>query len=94
MSSTRSAVPKAKGAPTPCSEDVIDTFLKEVGLSSELTDVLKKVGIIDAQRIKALGKLSDAVLDRLECSLAEADLDVAACLLVREGLKQRAAAES
>ena len=42
--------------------------------------------------MKALGRLSDAVLDRLEKSLADEGLDLSACLLVREGLKQRAAA--
>ena len=90
--STASAKSKKKKTPVIPAADVVDEFLKEVGLSADLAEVLKQVGIIDEARIKALGKLSDAVMDRLESSLAEAGLDVAARLLVREGLKQRAAA--
>ena len=41
--------------------------------------------------MRALGRLSEAVLDKLERGLEEAGLDFAARLLVREGLRQRAA---
>ena len=71
--------------------DIVSGFLKEVGLSPALTVALKEVGITDAARMRALGSLSETVLDRLESSLGEAGLDIAARLLVREGLKQRAA---
>ena len=96
MTNTNMSAPKKKPNKTTnhnaSKPDVVDAFLKEIGLSSDLADVLKRVGIIDERRIIALGKLSDAVLDRLESGLAEAGLDVAARLLVREGLKTRAAA--
>ncbi|RPD64582.1 hypothetical protein L226DRAFT_565424 [Lentinus tigrinus ALCF2SS1-7] len=73
-------------------EDVVERFLKEMGLTGELADALRHVGISDEARMKALGQLSDALLDRLEKSLAEEGLDLSACLLVREGLKRRATA--
>ena len=77
---------------SPAPEDAVASFLEEMGLSRDLAEVLRDVGIKDEARMKALGRLSDTALDRLEKSLAEKGLDVSACLLVREGLKQRATA--
>ena len=82
----------AAAPPPPSHEDAVERFLLDMGLSADLADALRHVGIKDEARMKALGRLSDAVLDRLEKSLADEGLDLSACLLVREGLKQRAAA--
>ena len=74
--------------------DAVSRFLTEIGLSEDLADVVKGVGIIDEARMEALGRLPESALDRFENSLAGAGLDVAARLLIVEGLKQRAAAAS
>lgn len=68
----------------------VERFLDDIGLSVEYADALRRVGINDDARVQALGRLSDANLDRLEKSLGEQGLDFSACLLVREGLQQRA----
>ena len=72
--------------------DAVSRFLAEIGLSEDLADVVKGVGIIDEARMEALGRLPEGALDRFENSLAGAGLDMAACLLIVEGLKRRAAA--
>ncbi len=84
--------PKTPKKPKPEVADVVERFLKGMGLTSELAGALRRVGISDEARMKALGQLPDTVLDRLEKSLAEEGLDVSALLLVREGLKRRATA--
>ncbi|TFK86325.1 hypothetical protein K466DRAFT_600411 [Polyporus arcularius HHB13444] len=84
--------PKIPKKPKPEVADVVERFLKGMGLTSELAGALRRVGISDEARMKALGQLPDTVLDRLEKSLAEEGLDVSALLLVREGLKRRATA--
>ena len=75
-------------------DNVISQFLEECGLGAELARELRMVGITDATRIRALGALPSAALDRLEKSLGDAGLDFAACMLVREGLKRRAMGDS
>ena len=89
------ARPPAPTTSTKCKQQiqgVVEKFLTEMGLTSSLADALRHVGISDEARMKALGKLPDSGLDRLEKTLAEQGLDFSACLLVREGLKQRATA--
>ncbi|KAI0706268.1 hypothetical protein C8T65DRAFT_231512 [Cerioporus squamosus] len=85
-------IPKTPKKRKPEVEDVVERFLKGMGLKAELADALRRVGISDEARMKALGHLPDPVLDRLEKCLAEEGLDVTALLLVREGLKRRATA--
>ncbi|RPD61512.1 hypothetical protein L227DRAFT_562973 [Lentinus tigrinus ALCF2SS1-6] len=70
-----------------CHADVADTvgrFLKEVGLKDDLADALMHVGINDDARIRALGQLPDALLDKVDESLAQEGLDlsqpVSSCL--------------
>ncbi|KAI0756115.1 hypothetical protein C8Q80DRAFT_1264214 [Daedaleopsis nitida] len=88
---TRNAPPSAaQRRKTPAGDDAVERFLDDIGLSVEYADALRHVGINDDARIQALGRLSDANLDRLEKSLADEGLDFAACLLVREGLQHRA----
>ena len=74
--------------------DAVNRFLTEIGLSEDLADVVKGVGIVDEARMEALGRLPGSALDRFENSLAGAGLDVAARLLIVEGLKQRAVVAS
>lgn len=62
-------------------------FLQKQGLSSDVEPALKTVGITDLARMRALGALPDAALDRLETALAGEGLDLAARLLIREGLR-------
>ena len=52
---------------------------------------MRGVGILDDSRMKALGKLPESAQDKFEKGLAEAGLDIAARLLILEGLKRRAA---
>ena len=71
----------------------VEEFLRECGLSEEnLAGVLKKMGLTSEARITALGQLSDAVLEKLEKSLEDQEVDFTARLLVFAGLKRRAAA--
>ena len=63
------------------------SLLTSVGLQPALAPALRSVGITDAARIRALGRLPDESMDRLEGSLEDAGLDVAARILVREGLR-------
>ena len=88
-SGTRDTAPARLPRITHTVDDVVD-FLKEVGLSPTLAYILRQAGITDAARMRALGRVPDALLDRLECSLGDAGLDLVGCLLVREGLKRRA----
>lgn len=73
-------------------EDPVVSFLENIGLSLDYADTLRDAGIKDDARMKALGWLSETALDRLETSLAKKGLDISACLLVIEGLKERAMA--
>ncbi len=73
-------------------EDPVASFLENIGLSLDYADTLRDAGIKDDARMKALGRLSETALDRLETSLAKKGLDISACLLVIEGLKERAMA--
>ena len=73
------------------SGDTVSRFLEEIGLSEDLADVVRGVGILDDSRIKALGRLPESALDKFEDGLAAAGLDIAARLLILEGLKRRAA---
>ncbi|CDO77277.1 hypothetical protein BN946_scf184753.g27 [Trametes cinnabarina] len=70
--------------------DVVSNFLTDQGLSATLAPILRKVGISDDSRIRALGTLPDTGLDMLQKQLIFEGLDFVACLLVRRGLRQRA----
>ena len=87
--STRSSSKKYEKKPAE-DEDAVKRFLNNVGLSAELVEVLRRVGISGEERIKALGRLSDQALDKVEESLVEAGLGLAARVLILEGLKERA----
>ncbi|KAH9923144.1 uncharacterized protein BXZ73DRAFT_79560 [Epithele typhae] len=75
-------------------QDEVERFLEEIGLPTSLAGTLKNVGIKDDGRIKALGKLADTYIDRLDASLADAGLDFADRLLIQSGLKARAGTEA
>ncbi|KAI1791978.1 hypothetical protein LXA43DRAFT_370150 [Ganoderma leucocontextum] len=70
--------------------DPVVRFLKELGLSPSLADSLRRVGISDDNRIRAIGALPRGPMDRIEKGLALEGIDLAACVLIRQGLKQRA----
>ncbi|TFK86333.1 hypothetical protein K466DRAFT_587325 [Polyporus arcularius HHB13444] len=71
--------------------DPVVTFLNEISLSPVLAETLRGVGISDEQRMRALGGLHWRMLDRLDKTLEHAGLDPVARLLIRDGLKRRAA---
>lgn len=75
--------------PVPAADPVV-RFLHEVGLSSDLADVLRQVGISDDLRIAALGAMRVAALNQLDKTLQQAGLDFVSRVLIREGLKDRA----
>lgn len=81
-------------AKAPAREDLdeVEGFLREIGLSRELAGALRSVGIKDRGRMQILGGAPDAMLDRLEASLAGAGLDVSECMIVRLGLQRCATA--
>ncbi|KAI0756077.1 hypothetical protein C8Q80DRAFT_1126343 [Daedaleopsis nitida] len=70
--------------------DPVVRFLHEVGLSSNLADVLRQVGISDNPRMAALGAMRVAALNQLDKTLQQAGLDFVSRVLIREGLKSRA----
>ena len=70
--------------------DPVVRFLEEIGLPSSLADSLQRVGISDDNRIRAIGALPRGPMDRIEKRLAAEGIDFVACILIREGLKQRA----
>ncbi|KAI8980594.1 hypothetical protein BD414DRAFT_101324 [Trametes punicea] len=72
----------------------VEEFLRDLGLSLDLAGTLYKVGIRDHARMRAVGALPDADLDRVEHMLVEAGLDAIASMLVKNGLKKRAAART
>ena len=86
----KSAKKHKVAVPAVASGDVVERFLESIGLSADLAETLRVVGISDNARMKALGRLSDDLLDRLEANLVKSGLDYSACLLVRQGLKERA----
>ncbi|KAJ2989235.1 hypothetical protein NUW54_g8850 [Trametes sanguinea] len=71
---------------------VVEDFLQGIGLSADLASMLRGVGVSDRARMRALGGLPDAELDKLDRCLARAGLDDAARILVRCGLRKCAAA--
>ena len=74
----------------PPSLDPVVRFLEEIELPSSLADSLQRVGISDDNRIRAIGALPRGPMDRIEKRLAAEGIDFVACILIREGLKQRA----
>ncbi len=81
------ALPAIAVLPPP---DPVVRFLEELGLSPSLADSLRRVGISDDNRIRAIGALPRGPMDRIEKGLALEGIDLAACVLIRQGLKQRA----
>ena len=75
-------------APPP--PDPVIRFLEELGLSPSLAGSLRRVGISDDNRIRAIGALPRGPMDRIEKGLALEGIDLVACVLIRQGLKQRA----
>ncbi|KAI0706261.1 hypothetical protein C8T65DRAFT_231438 [Cerioporus squamosus] len=72
-------------------EDPVVKFLGEVSLSPALAETLREVGISDEPRMRALGALHWRSLEKLDKALEQAGLDYVARLLIRDGLKRRAA---
>ncbi|KAI9067207.1 hypothetical protein FKP32DRAFT_1755333 [Trametes sanguinea] len=85
---------RGSAAPSQLKDDAADVedFLHGIGLSAELASALRGVGVSDRARMRALGGLPDAELDKLDRCLARAGLDDAARILVRCGLRKCAAA--
>ncbi|KAI0756098.1 hypothetical protein C8Q80DRAFT_7697 [Daedaleopsis nitida] len=75
------------------SDSDVERFLARHGLSSALGPALRAVGILDDGRIRALGRLPDSALEKLQTALAGEGLDLAACLLVSDGLRKAAIEE-
>ena len=73
--------------------DVVKSFLADHGLGPDFAPILQVIGIFDHARMRALGRLSEHSLDRLERELSERGLDFTACLLVRDGLQRFAEVE-
>ncbi|EJF67479.1 hypothetical protein DICSQDRAFT_142995 [Dichomitus squalens LYAD-421 SS1] len=71
--------------------DPVVGFLQEIGLSPSFADALRRIGISDDERIRAVGALKGPSMIRIEKSLEEAQFDLVARVLIREGLKQRSA---
>ncbi|TBU25853.1 hypothetical protein BD311DRAFT_668704 [Dichomitus squalens] len=71
--------------------DPVVCFLQEIGLSPSFADALRRIGISDDERIRAVGALKGPTMTRIEKSLEEAQFDLVARVLIREGLKQRSA---
>ena len=85
---TASSPPLGLVAPPP--SDPVIRFLEELGLSPSLAGSLRRVGISDNNRIRAIGALPRGPMDRIEKGLALEGIDLVACVLIRQGLKQRA----
>ena len=76
--------------PLPLGDPVV-RFLEEVGLSADMAGTLREVGITDERRMRALGALHHSALEGLLRQLRTMRVDYTARLLIREGLKRRAA---
>ena len=76
--------------PLPLGDPVV-RFLEEVGLSADMAGTLREVGITDERRMRALGALHHSALEGLLRQLRTMHVDYTARLLIREGLKRRAA---
>lgn len=91
ISSNGSSQRTPQASPAPRTEtDVVEAFLAEHGLGLDVLPILQDVGITDVARMRALGRLPEHYLDRLEGGLMDRGLDFAACLLVRDGLRRLA----
>ncbi|KAH9923134.1 uncharacterized protein BXZ73DRAFT_103932 [Epithele typhae] len=71
--------------------DAAARFCAEFGMEVADAERLRRVGLNNEGRMKALGKASEGTLERLMSTLKDAGLDYPGQLLVREGLVQRAA---
>ncbi len=91
ISGTSQRTPEILLAPR-TESSVVQAFLAEHGLGPDVLPILQDVGITDHARMRALGRLPEQYLDRLEGGLSDRGLDLAACLLVREGLRRLAEA--
>ncbi|KAI0640270.1 Dor1-like family-domain-containing protein [Trametes polyzona] len=74
------------------SSDPVEDFLREIGLSLDLAERLRRVGIKDRARMRYLGGMPDGALDKLVDGLVRVGLDDCECLMVRVGLQRYASA--
>ncbi|KAI0673971.1 hypothetical protein C8Q78DRAFT_1020063 [Trametes maxima] len=67
--------------------DEVEEFLRRQGLPTTFANILRGIGISDAQRMRSLGRLPGYDLDKLEMRLADHGVDFVARMLIRKGLR-------